>query len=466
MASSLTDSKPSNRQKLLNEAFGGLGQLTGEAQLRARRQAERNVQRAQEQKLNGRDFAARVTGRFIGEALAKVLGDGSDAELDRARLVDDAVEAAQKATGFTVPQAQVDQFKAEQAAEATQNAQAAAAQKTDSIQTTNAFEQQHLLITNTMQELTNRGLVSEAHALLPNLKALEEAEAEERMRAAELQGKELSNKDALDGDTKTIVPTATGEPLAAQIFSDGTARYWDEQAQAEVTLRPGQYAIGQLTGTRDDITDKEIKNVLPVLRGMTSTLGLVTDLRKEIALNPEARTVTSDVLSFVNRFINEREYKAIRRTLALENPEGFKDTSDAISTYLTNNNIDNARQKIMVERLAFALASARENGKLSVSDVEFAARAFGVNERDPKVRMALIDDIVKGLKTDYETIAAIQPDKLPSIPLYQRTGQFFDGYDKVQGANPVRPVGEPEEETDAEGTADFLFQTESGVTIR
>lgn len=465
MSTTLTnEATPSNRSKLLTEAFGGLNQLTGEAELRARRQSERNVTKLQEQKLNGQQFAARVAGRVIGEALTKALGgSGSDAELKRAQLVDEAVAAAQDITGFEVPQAEHQQLRQQVTQQGVESAVAAAKGRSSGIQTTNAFEQQHVLITNTMRELANRGLAKEAANLLPTLKALEEADVEERMRLAELEGKELANEDARDGTPTSIIPNSTGVAVEAQVFSDGTATYFDEQAQSIVPIRPGQYVSGKLTGGRESLESNEIKQALPALRGISNTLSMATALRTSIVENPEALTVTGDVLAFINNYLPKREFEALRSALARTQPEAFKAAAGEIRKYLTDNNIDNSLQRVLVERLGFSLASAREGGKLSVSDVEFAMRAFGQGERDPDVRLGLIDDIVRELNDSYVTIAAISPEKVPSIPLYQRAGTLFDAYAEAEKLRPVRKIGDRLKAQ--ENASDFLYQNDRGVTI-
>ena len=455
---------PTNRQKLLNEAFGGLSALTGTASLRARRAAEKSVQRAREQKLSGMDYAGRVTGRVIGEALAAALGSGQDTELDRAKLVDEAIAAAQKETGFNVNPNQAAQIEAEVREQAGSDAQQAALQKTGQTQTTDAFETQHSLISNTINELVQRGLTTEAAALLPNLKALEEAQAEELMRQAELEGKVLSNVDALDGDTKTIVPDSLGRPIAAQIMADGTARYWDDEKQAEVVIRPGQYFVGQVTGSPSDLEDKEMKSAIPVMRGMIDSMAMMTDLRAEIRMNPEALTVAGDALAWVNKFVPD--LRQLQRQRWMSEPDLLADNMAEFDKAISDLGITNARQRVAVEKLAFALASARENGKLSVSDVEMAARAFGQGERDPRVRMALIDDVAKDLKVRYETFGVLGDGKLTSTGIYQRAGTFFDAYDKEASRVPLKPIGDPapRDET-AENNPNILFRTDSGVTI-
>ena len=437
--------KPSDRQKKLNEAFGGLDGLVTPAVLQAQRSAARNVEFAQASKLDGRNYAARTAGLLIGEALGK-LGSGPDSGMDKAQAVRDAINAAQDETGFEVPEEMAVQAQQQVQKEEAQIAGKVAQEKTAKTQTTNVFEQQHSIITNTMRELNKRGLTSEAASLLPNLAAIEQARVDELQQQADLKGKQLSNIDALDGDTKTIIPNALGKPTSAQIFSDGTARYWDEETQQELTIRTGQYFTGAVTGTADDFTNSDVSKIVPVLRGQTQTLGIMTDLRKEITNNPDALTVGGDALSFINKYIPDlRAFQRGRWRTA----EELSAVQKQVDKLAEDAGVSNALQKIAVEKLAFALASSRENGKLSVSDIEFAARAFGSDERSVSVRLALLDGVATDLRIDYDSIAVLHQD-MGTHPMFQRAGNFHDAYDRVRGQIPVRRLGETPEEAQSQ----------------
>lgn len=455
--------------------FGSLKGLLGVDELQANRAAISDAQfAADSQHLDGQQLAAKTAGRLIGQAFARL---GPDAAVDRAKSVDEAVAAAREQTGFEVPQALVAQMKQKAQEVNTEEAQEAATTATRASGASNLFDQEYTLVSNTMQELVKRGLASEATDLIPRLKAIETARGEEAMQRANLEGKQLSNissrqaiQDFRTGKTNNIVPRGAPGAVSAQIFHDGRASYWDADQQKEVWLKAGEYVKGDITGTVDSFNNKQIAKAVDRSIAFIDTMGIMANYRQEIIDNPDGLTVASQAAGFMNQYIGD--IKKFQSENWLGRSDTLNENRTVFETALRKFNITDQLQRGAVERMAYALAASREGGKLSVSDVEFAMRAFGGDERDPAVRLAALDTIAGELKVTWETFGGIEG--MGSNPIYNRAGTFFDAYEVVRlkapgrtlGSGPVKPGKKNDDGSpavDAENT--HLFEFDDGVTI-
>jgi hypothetical protein len=429
-----------------DDVFGGLSGLVGVGELNAQRRAISNAQFQQDSEiLDGQQLAAKTAGRLIGQAFARL---GPDQQRNRAQAVDEAVAEARRQTGHEVPQAAAQEMKEQVRQESIAEAGEAATAATVGSGASNLFDQEDLLLSNTISELQNRGLGDEAASLIPKLQAVRNARTEEMQAQANLEGKNLDNeksrqaiRDFRTGKTTAIVPRGAPGAVAAQVFHDGRANYWDPDEQKEVWLRPGEYVTGTLTGDKSSFDNKELVKGVEFSDAMIKTMGLMTRLRRSIAQHPDAATFTGDIGKIVNEFVPDFERFISENWFGRQ--DTLKENRGKMQNAFRRFGIVEQQQQVAIEKLAYALAASREGGKLSESDVLFAMNAFGGNSRDPAVRLSALDDIALDFERDWITFGG-RVEGISSNSVYQRAGEFLKAYEheRVNSGAVVPRLGE------------------------
>lgn len=434
-----TGSTLSTKEKESRELFGGLSNLITPQILAAQRRAASQAAFDRDaKKLPGVQLAAATAGRLTGEALGRFLSP-RDAAMDKAQLVEDAMLAAQQETGHAIPQDQQQQAIQQATNESINEAQQAAQGGRNVVQATNPIDQQAALVTNTIKELNARGRFAEAASLAPSLNRLEQANIQRRQELAAADQAEFNIEDDVNGDTKNIVPNGTGEVTTGQVFSDGSVLTLDGETGEEVTLRPGQYIFANTQGTKGSFEDQAKKDAVKQLVGIGKMIPQLVRLRQEIFNNPNALTNVGEIAKFASSFIPD--LRIFKRQTYAGNAAQLRANETLFEREMQNAGLANSQQRVAVEKLGYALAAAREGGKLSVSDVELAMKAFGGSESDPEIRMAAIDDIMRDTDVTLGVLKDLHPD-FEEHALFRRATDGSAGYEQQRQKFQVKRTGE------------------------
>lgn len=204
------------------------------------------------------------------------------------------------------------------------------------------------------------------------------------------------------GEPTTVTINATGAVVSALARPDGN--FVVTQPDGSSKLYSGsEVAKASLQGAPSDFNNTAKNAAATRLQGTFGLVNLATVMRRSIISDPSAGTLGGDAAQLMQNVKADA-----RAALSLVGgPKLLSDNDKRIESTLNTLGITNAVARARASELAYAIATAREGGRLSDADVRAAAIASGSSNSDPRQRMAVLDSLLIQTATN-TTFAADQ----------------------------------------------------------
>ena len=253
------------------------------------------------------------------------------------------------------------------------------------------------------------------------LQASEDLDLEIRqnnLREGQLRVEGLEKSKEFDealGDNVSFIGGTVGNPvvrsfdLSTEAGQNGLEDF-KANNPAFQELPPGGFAELVRQGAEDKEkearTPRDQENLRKKAEGTIRVLGLANTIAEVFRGSPDVATATNSLLSGANSVANELSSARRQAEALISGDATAQEENRALLSRITDNaQIQGTRLEGLAIDAAFALANARDSGKLSDNDIDFGLRSIGfVNGKfvnNPRAALASINDTIVGSATEF-----------------------------------------------------------------